>query len=101
MRLLIRLGDATLAMFVLFIELPLLLLVAAAIHFIAGAPILNQAPTALHGGDVASLYRFNFNAPGIPRIISAWIYKYSLDQLPIFWNVVCGDIRFSEAWHRI
>jgi hypothetical protein len=84
MRLLIRIGEATLAMFVLFMTLPLLLLVAAAIHFMAGSPILDRAPTTVCGHDVSSLYRFNFKAPGIPRVISAWVYQYSLDELPIF-----------------
>jgi exopolysaccharide biosynthesis polyprenyl glycosylphosphotransferase len=103
-----RLADVALSCALLVICSPLFVLIAGAIWFGSGRPILFRQPRVGREGEVFTVYKFRtmradasngeesdiYTREGDPRItrVGRWLRKLRLDELPQFWNVLRGDM---------
>lgn len=111
-----RVIDVTLSGLLLLISMPILLLALLAICLTSpGYPVFRQRRIGLHGAEF-TMYKLRtmvsgadreeaaiasqrpdrifFKGPDDPRVtfIGQWLRKYSIDEIPQFWNVVRGDM---------
>ncbi len=102
--------EPVLALFLLIFFAPLLLVVAALIKFTSSGPVLYKQARLGLGGKEFMLLKFRSmltdaesNGPawamaGIddPRLspIGGFLRATHLDELPQFWNIVCGELSF-------
>jgi putative colanic acid biosynthesis UDP-glucose lipid carrier transferase len=99
--------DRSFATFVLVGLLPLLLLIALAVKCSSPGPVLFRQQRSGLGGNVFTIYKFrtmrlHVAAPGMVRqatrddgrvtSLGGWLRRTSLDELPQFFNVLCGDM---------
>lgn len=112
-----RLLDVAVSMMLLTLSLPLIVIAAIAIKFTSpGSVLFKQERMGLNGrvfmlykfrtmiedaherrGEVSHLNQMNgpvFKAKDDPRVtlVGRWMRKFSLDELPQFWNVLKGDM---------
>lgn len=101
-----RIGDALASACALVLLSPVMLAIAAAVRLDSHGPVFyRQERIGLHGHPFC-IYKFRsmrtdaessgpqLSSDGDPRItrVGAVLRKYRLDELPQFWNVLCGDM---------
>ena len=114
-----RVFDVVLSLVSLIFLSPLLLAIAAMIKITSPGPVLFQQTRCGLGGRRFMLYKFRsminnaeqmraelhqlneldgpvFKISDDPRITLAgrWLRRFSLDELPQLWNILCGDMSF-------
>jgi exopolysaccharide biosynthesis polyprenyl glycosylphosphotransferase len=106
-----RVLDVTVAAVALLVTLPVAALVALAVRLDSPGPIFFHQKRVTMGGRVFSMHKFRtmqaddtidltdtsrafFKLESDPRItrVGAFLRRYSLDELPQFWNVLTGDM---------
>ena len=112
-----RIIDVVFASILFVVLLPLLLAIAVAIKLQSRGPLLYASNRVGHKGRVFTCYKFRtmidradtmqeqlthmnerkgvlFKISNDPRVtpLGAILRKYSLDELPQLWNVICGDM---------
>ncbi len=102
-----RATDLALAALALLVALPLLPLIALAIHLDARAPVLLRQVRVGKNGRVFTLYKFrtmipDAEPPGValwaeeqdPRVtrVGRFLRRFKLDEVPQFWNVLRGEM---------
>lgn len=132
-----RILDFSVAALALIVISPVLLLAALAIKMTSPGPVIFRQQRCGLNGRRFTLYKFrsmvinaeelkqqyahlnvkklNFKIPNDPRLtpIGAWLRKFSIDELPQFWNVLQGDmslvgprpatpdeVELYEGWQR-
>lgn len=90
------------ALILLGVMSPTLLFVSLLIRTTAGRPILVTEPLTTGNHLIAHLYRFRTTGPGTPifDLLSRLLRQHGLDELPILWNVIRGDVRLIVALRR-
>jgi len=91
--------DRFVACLLLISVLPLLLVMVLVVHWIARNPIFVAEELQRVDGTVFKRYRFRAAGNGAPstfRVISRFLRRYSLDELPGLWSVACGDMRITD-----
>ncbi len=115
-RVLKRALDFVLAGIGIVLALPLLALIAVAVRFTSGRPILHRARRIGRGGSQFTMFKFRtmvrdaefqvvslahvnlgvgmVRIPNDPRVTAfgRWLRRSSLDELPQLWNVLRGDM---------
>jgi exopolysaccharide biosynthesis polyprenyl glycosylphosphotransferase len=114
-----RVLDVGISFFSLALLWPLLLAIAAAIRITSPGPVLFRQTRCGLGGRHFTLYKFRsmvnnaeqlraelhqlneldgpvFKMSDDPRItmVGRWLRRFSLDELPQFWNILRGDMSF-------
>ncbi len=112
-----RLMDIVLGSAAILVAVPLMCAVAVVIRFDSPGPVLYRSARVGRKGSVFTCYKFRtmqadadatkeelrsrnerdgafFKIAGDPRITRCgrWLRRYSLDELPQFWNVLQGDM---------
>jgi lipopolysaccharide/colanic/teichoic acid biosynthesis glycosyltransferase len=97
-----RAFDATTAVVLIALLLPLMAVVAALLRTCQGRPVLFVHRRAGRAGRVFTLYKFRTmvapqpgeSFPDAARLtpIGAWLRAWSLDELPQLWHVLRGDM---------
>ncbi len=102
-----RAASLLLALLLFIPALPLMALVAAAIHWDSPGPVIFRQKRVGQGGAVFTLFKFrtlrhNADAGGAPRPvergdsrltrIGGFLRRCRMDELPQLWNVIRGDI---------
>lgn len=82
------LGGAALVMLA-----PVLAVIALSIGLAMGRPVLfRQKRVGLHGKTFTIVKFRSLGDTGRPTALGAFLRRFSLDELPEFWNVLCGDM---------
>ncbi|MEY2557494.1 MAG: hypothetical protein QOE34_919 [Verrucomicrobiota bacterium] len=103
-----RLFDVALAVVLLVIVSPLIALIALAVRFCDGAPVLFRQPRVGREGEVFTVFKFRtmradtssdqssdiYTREDDPRVtgLGRWLRKLRLDELPQLFNVLRGDM---------
>lgn len=112
-----RVMDGALALIFLVLLSPVMALIALAIWIESGRPVLHRQPRVKKGGNPFTCYKFRSMVPEAekmqdtldhqnelagpmfkirydPRVtkVGRLIRRYSIDELPQLWNVLCGDM---------
>jgi lipopolysaccharide/colanic/teichoic acid biosynthesis glycosyltransferase len=96
-----RTVDVGFAAVALVVTLPLLLVVVLAIRLTSRGPVFSHQERVTKGGRVFRMYKFRTmrtavggDANADPRLtrVGRVIRRFSLDELPQFWNVLIGDM---------
>ncbi|MEL7104885.1 MAG: sugar transferase [Pseudomonadota bacterium] len=88
-----RVFDFAIASTALFLLAPVLLCIAAAIGCLDRAPALFFQKRIGKDGKAFTMVKFRSLTPdGTPTRMGAVLRRYSLDELPEFWNVLRGDM---------
>lgn len=88
-----RLFDIAAASLALILLAPVLLLIALAILCLDGGPVLFPQRRVGQGGKSFVMVKFRSLGPdGRPTAVGTVLRRYSLDELPEFFNVLKGDM---------
>lgn len=75
---------------------------------VAGDPILIREDFVTRNGSTVSVWRFRTQDHGRPifgvpffESISDFLRRFRINDMPMFWNVVRGDIGLSECWRHL
>ena len=99
--------DLVLSIFGLVVFSPLLLIIAVALLFSLGWPVLYSPQRASRSNTLFTMRKFrsmkiaegpvsHHSGDDDPRVTTAgrWIRKFKLDELPQLWNIVKGEMSF-------
>ena len=98
--------DKLLASIALIILSPIISLVAIAVYFKMGSPVIFAQDRPGKNGHIFKFYKFRTMTNGVDEAgnllsdeerltaFGAWLRKTSLDELPQLWNVLKGDMSF-------
>jgi lipopolysaccharide/colanic/teichoic acid biosynthesis glycosyltransferase len=91
------LAERFFAAFLLFWLWPAVAILALFIRSSAGKPVF-VSDERVGDGQRLRAHRFRTTGPGQPVFLSVGRYMrhYSLDAIPLLWNVVCSEVRLRD-----
>ena len=78
------------------------LIIAFLIRCTGGRPVFVKDEWPPLGGVARRSYRFHTTGPGTPefKVLGRFLRWSHADELPVFWNIVLGEISFQELRQR-
>src|SRR5688572_22567232 len=94
----LTLGERMVAFLMLILFWPILVFFAFLIRITSDGPILIRDTVASSCGRSSQYFRFRATGEGTAtfHVFGKFLRRYSLDELPGFLSVICGEVRLRE-----
>ncbi len=87
-----RVFDVFFGGMLMLLTAPIMLVIASLIRMVGRRPVLSRELRVGREGNPFVMFRFNVNRTARLAHWEKWLVKYSLTELPQFWNVLIGDM---------